>query len=223
MVRPVREQEGRLVRVSAGPVTLEGNLVLPTGTQGVVLFAHGSGSSRFSPRNRYVARELQQGGLGTLLIDLLTEEEERIDLRTREIRFDIPLLADRLVGAVDWLKENAETRDLSIGLFGSSTGAAAALMAAPRRPDAIGAIVSRGGRPDLAGAALKQAQAPTLLIVGGRDMVVITLNEQALEQLSVEKRLEIVPGATHLFEEPGALERVAALARDWFQQHLTVG
>ncbi len=209
--------------MSAGPVTLEGNLVLPTGTQGVVLFAHGSGSSRFSPRNRYVARELQQGGLGTLLIDLLTEEEERIDLRTREIRFDIPLLADRLVGAVDWLKENAETRDLSIGLFGSSTGAAAALMAAPRRPDAIGAIVSRGGRPDLAGAALKQAQAPTLLIVGGRDTVVITLNEQALEQLSVEKRLEIVPGATHLFEEPGALERVAALARDWFQQHLTVG
>ena len=223
MGRPVREQEGRLVRVSAGPVTLEGNLVLPAGAQGVVLFAHGSGSSRFSPRNRYVARELQQGGLGTLLIDLLTEEEERIDLRTREIRFDIPLLADRLVGAVDWLKENAETRDLSIGLFGSSTGAAAALMAAPRRPDAIGAIVSRGGRPDLAGAALKQAQAPTLLIVGGRDTVVITLNEQALEQLSVEKRLEIVPGATHLFEEPGALERVAALARDWFQQHLTVG
>lgn len=222
MDRSVREQEGGLVRVSAGPVTVEGNLVLPEGAQGIVLFAHGSGSSRFSPRNRYVAQVLQEGGLGTLLIDLLTEEEERIDLRTREIRFDIPLLAERLVGAIDWLRENEETRDLRIGLFGSSTGAAAALMAAPRRPDAIGAIVSRGGRPDLAGAALQEVRAPTLLIVGGRDTVVITLNEQALTQLKVEKRLEIVPGATHLFEEPGALEKVAELARDWFRQHLTV-
>ncbi len=223
MDRPVREQEGRLVRVSAGPVTVEGNLVVPEGAQGVVLFAHGSGSSRFSPRNRYVAHTIQEGGLGTLLIDLLTEEEERIDLRTREIRFDIPLLAERLVGAVDWLRANEETHELSIGLFGSSTGAAAALMAAPRRPEAIGAIVSRGGRPDLAGAALRQVQAPTLLIVGGRDTVVITLNEQALAQLQVEKRLEIVPGATHLFEEPGALEKVAELARDWFRQHLAAG
>ena len=220
MDRPVREQEGKLVRVSAGPVTVEGNLVVPEGAQGVVLFAHGSGSSRFSPRNRYVARALQEGGLATLLIDLLTEEEERIDLRTRELRFDIPLLVERLEGAVDWLQENQETHDLPVGLFGSSTGAAAALMAAPRRPDAVAAIVSRGGRPDLAGAALTQVRAPTLLIVGGRDTVVIGLNEQAMEQLSAEKRLEVVPGATHLFEEPGALERVAELARDWFQQHL---
>jgi putative phosphoribosyl transferase len=219
--RRAREEEGKLVQVSAGPVTLEGNLALPPGAQGLVLFAHGSGSSRFSPRNRYVANVLQQGNLGTLLIDLLTEEEERIDLRTREIRFDIPLLADRLVGAVDWLRENQETHDLRIGLFGSSTGAAAALMAAPRRPEAVGAVVSRGGRPDLAGSSLRQVEAPTLLIVGGRDAVVITLNEQAMEQLRVESRLEVVPGAGHLFEEPGALERVAALARDWFQQHLT--
>lgn len=221
MERRAREEEGKLVQVSAGPVTLEGNLALPAGAQGLVLFAHGSGSSRFSPRNRYVANVLQQGNLGTLLIDLLTEEEERIDLRTREIRFDIPLLADRLVGAVDWLRENQETHDLRIGLFGSSTGAAAALMAAPRRPEAVGAVVSRGGRPDLAGSSLRQVEAPTLLIVGGRDAVVITLNEQAMEQLRVESRLEVVPGAGHLFEEPGALERVAALARDWFQQHLT--
>lgn len=209
------------MRVSAGPVTVEGNLALPAAARGIVLFAHGSGSSRFSPRNRYVARMLQEGGLGTLLIDLLTEEEERVDMRTREVRFDIPLLAERLVGAIDWLQEYEATRALRIGLFGSSTGAAAALMAAPRRPDAIGAIVSRGGRPDLAGAALQEVRAPTLLIVGGRDTVVITLNTQALEQLTAEKRLEIVPGATHLFEEPGALEQVAALARDWFQQHLT--
>ncbi|HHX45159.1 MAG TPA: alpha/beta hydrolase [Chloroflexi bacterium] len=221
MDRPVREEEGTPVRVSAGPVTVEGNLALPAAARGIVLFAHGSGSSRFSPRNRYVARMLQEGGLGTLLIDLLTEEEERVDMRTREVRFDIPLLAERLVGAIDWLQEYEATRALRIGLFGSSTGAAAALMAAPRRPDAIGAIVSRGGRPDLAGAALQEVRAPTLLIVGGRDTVVITLNTQALEQLTAEKRLEIVPGATHLFEEPGALEQVAALARDWFQQHLT--
>jgi putative phosphoribosyl transferase len=221
MDRPVREEEGTPVRVSAGPVTVEGNLALPAAARGIVLFAHGSGSSRFSPRNRYVARMLQEGGLGTLLIDLLTEEEERVDMRTREVRFDIPLLAERLVGAIDWLQEYEATRALRIGLFGSSTGAAAALMAAPRRPDAIGAIVSRGGRPDLAGAALQEVRAPTLLIVGGRDTVVITLNTQALEQLTAEKRLEIVPGATHLFEEPGALEPVAALARDWFQQHLT--
>jgi len=167
-----------------------------------------------------VAGVLQQGGLGTLLIDLLTPEEESIDLRTQEIRFNIPLLADRLVGAVDWLRQNEATRDLRIGLFGSSTGAAAALMAAPRRPGAIGAIVSRGGRPDLASASLRQVEAPTLLIVGGRDALVITLNEQAMERLRVESRLEVVPGAGHLFEEPGALERVAELARDWFQKYL---
>jgi len=215
-----RGDEGKLVQVTAGSVTLEGNLAVPVGAQGVVLFAHGSGSSRFSPRNRYVASVLQEGKLGTLLIDLLTEDEERIDLRTREMRFDIPLLADRLVGVVDWLQDSQETRDLRIGLFGSSTGAAAALMAALRRPRAVGAIVSRGGRPDLAGASLLQVEAPTLLIVGGRDSVVITLNEQAMGQLRVESRLEVVPGAGHLFEEPGALERVAALARDWFERHL---
>ena len=215
-----RGDEGKLVQVTAGSVTLEGNLAVPVGAQGVVLFAHGSGSSRFSPRNRYVASVLQEGKLGTLLIDLLTEDEERIDLRTREMRFDIPLLADRLVGVVDWLQDSQETRDLRIGLFGSSTGAAAALMAAPRRPRAVRAIVSRGGRPDLAGASLLQVEAPTLLIVGGRDSVVITLNEQAMGQLRVESRLEVVPGAGHLFEEPGALERVAALARDWFERHL---
>jgi len=215
-----RGDEGKLVQVTAGSVTLEGNLAVPVGAQGVVLFAHGSGSSRFSPRNRYVASVLQEGKLGTLLIDLLTEDEERIDLRTREMRFDIPLLADRLVGVVDWLQDSQETRDLRIGLFGSSTGAAAALMAALRRPRAVGAIVSRGGRPDLAGASLLQVEAPTLLIVGGRDSVVITLNEQAMGQLRVESRLEVVPGAGHLFEEPGALERVAVLARDWFERHL---
>jgi len=204
----VSEREaGQLVRVSAGPVSLEGNLALPERAEGVMPLGDGSGSSRFSPRNRLVAQALQEGGLGTLLIDLLTEEEERIDLRTREKRFDIPLLAERLVGAIDWLRAAPETRDLKIGLFGSSTGAGAALMAAPRRPDAIGAIVSRGGRPDLAGPALREVAAPTLLIVGGRDSVVITLNEQALAQLNVEKRLEIVSGAGHLFEEPGASSR----------------
>ena len=216
----MNQEAEQLVEVPAGRVTLEGSLALPVGAQGVVLFAHGSGSSRFSPRNRYVASVLQQGGLGTLLIDLLTEDEERVDLRTRELRFDIPLLADRLVSAIDWLTQNEATRDLPIGLFGSSTGAAAALMAAAQCPEAVHAIVSRGGRPDLASPSLRQVRAPTLLIVGGRDPMVLALNEQALEQLQVEKRLEIVPGASHLFEEPGALERVAALARDWFQEHL---
>jgi putative phosphoribosyl transferase len=186
-----------------------------------VLFAHGSGSSRFSPRNQFVARVLRKGGLATLLIDLLTSEEEKIDRRTRHLRFDINLLAGRLVGATDWLSQHPDTRDLHIGHFGASTGAAAALIAATERADVVEAIVSRGGRPDLAGPVLSQVEAPTLLIVGGNDIPVIELNQQALAQLRTEKKLEIVPGATHLFEEPGALEQVAQLARQWFQRYLT--
>ncbi len=208
------------VLVHAGPVTLEGNLVVPEGAEGVVLFAHGSGSSRFSPRNRAVARTLNESGIATLLVDLLTAEEEAIDRLTAHLRFDINLLAQRLIGATDWLLGAPETRSLRIGYFGASTGAAAALVAAPERPKAVAAIVSRGGRPDLAGAALPRVQAPTLLIVGGRDIPVIEMNRTALAELGCEKRLEIVPGATHLFEEPGTLEEVARLARDWFKRYL---
>ena len=212
--------EERVVGVSAGPVELEGNLVVPEGVRGIVLFAHGSGSSRHSPRNRYVARVLREAGLATLLIDLLTPDEEEVDLRTAHLRFDIGLLAERLVGATDWLKENPATRDLRIGYFGASTGAGAALVAAAERPRDVGAIVSRGGRPDLAGEALSRVLAPTLLIVGGDDVPVIGMNERAMARMSAEKRLEIVPGATHLFEEPGALEAVARLATRWFVRHL---
>ena len=211
----------QLVQVPAGAVTLEGNLGVPAGAQGVVLFAHGSGSSRHSPRNRYVAGVLREAGLATLLMDLLTADEEAIDLRTQRLRFDISLLADRLVGATDWLAQNPETRDLAIGYFGASTGAAAALVAAAERPDTVGAIVSRGGRPDLAGAALARVRAPTLLIVGGHDIPVIGMNQEAMAQLHAETKLEIVPGATHLFEEPGALEEVARLAREWFERYLS--
>lgn len=211
---------GRLVHVDVGSVTLEGNLGIPDGAEGIVLFAHGSGSSRFSSRNRYVARTLQEGGMATLLIDLLTNEEERVDRVTAEFRFDIGLLAERLTGATEWLLRNPDTRELNIGYFGSSTGAAAALLAAPDHPDAVDAVVSRGGRPDLAAPRLSDVRAPTLLIVGGKDAPVIELNEQAYAQLEVEKQLEIVPGATHLFEEPGALEAVARLARDWFKKQL---
>jgi putative phosphoribosyl transferase len=213
--------EERLVQVSTDSVILEGNLGIPEGAEGIVLFAHGSGSSRFSPRNQFVARVLREGGLATLLIDLLTSEEEKIDRRTRHLRFDIDLLAGRLVGATDWLSQHPDTRDLHIGHFGSSTGAAAALIAATERPDVVEAIVSRGGRPDLADPVLPDVKAPTLLIVGGNDIPVIELNQQALAQLRTEKKLEIVPGATHLFEEPGALEQVAQLARRWFQRYLT--
>jgi putative phosphoribosyl transferase len=213
----------RLVHVMVGPVTLEGNLHLPTSARGVVLFAHGSGSSRFSPRNRFVARVLQEGGLATLLIDLLTADEERIDARTAHLRFDIGLLAERLAGAAKWLKQQPGTRDLPIGCFGASTGGGAALLAAAQHPDLVDAVVSRGGRPDLAGPALPHVKAPTLLIVGGHDVPVIRMNEEALAQLRCEKRLEIVPGATHLFEEPGALEQVARLARDWFSHYLASG
>ena len=216
-----QRSEERLVRVSVSPVELEGNLDVPEGAQGVVLFAHGSGSGRHSPRNRYVARVLREAGLATLLIDLLTLDEEEVDLRTRHLRFDIGLLAERLVGATDWLVENPRTQGMRIGYFGASTGAGAALVAAAKRPDEVGAIVSRGGRPDLAGDALPLVKAPTLLIVGGNDVPVIGMNEEALAQMRVEKRLEIVPGATHLFEEPGTLEEVARLAADWFVRYLS--
>lgn len=213
----------RPVRIPAGPVQLDGDLARPENASGLVLFAHGSGSSRFSPRNRFVARVLQEAGLATLLMDLLTPDEEALDERTAQLRFDIGLLADRLVYAIDWLGEQPETRALAIGLFGASTGAAAALIAAARRPEAVAAVVSRGGRPDLAGDALARVRAPTLLIVGERDAPVLALNHQAMRELRAEARLEIVPNATHLFEEPGALDEVARLARDWFRQYLPAG
>ncbi|MDR5710103.1 MAG: alpha/beta fold hydrolase [Armatimonadota bacterium] len=209
------------VRVPAGDAVLNGDLRIPEGARGVVLFAHGSGSSRLSPRNRFVARELQRHGLGTLLIDLLTPEEEAADLRTARYRFDIPLLGRRLVGLVDWLAENVQTKGLHIGLFGASTGAAGALIAAAERPEHVHAVVSRGGRPDLAAHILPRVRAPTLLIVGGADLPVLALNEEALQHLRCEKRLEVIPGAGHLFEEPGALEAVARLAAEWFGRYLT--
>jgi putative phosphoribosyl transferase len=212
--------EERPTRVPAGPVVLEGNLGVPEGARGIVLFAHGSGSGRHSPRNRYVAGVLRQAGLATLLIDLLTPDEEAVDLRTRHLRFDIGLLAGRLVGVTDWLVRSPETQNLRIGYFGASTGAGAALVAAAERPDAVGAVVSRGGRPDLAGDALPRVRAPILLIVGRDDAPVIGMNREALEQLRAQKRLEILPGATHLFEEPGALEEVARLAAGWFAGYL---
>jgi putative phosphoribosyl transferase len=209
------------VEIPVGPEALQGDLVVPAAAAGVVLFAHGSGSSRQSPRNRYVARALQHAGLATLLIDLLTLEEEAVDLRTAELRFNIDLLAERLQEAAEWLVTTPLTKNLRIGFFGASTGAAAALVAASRRPEVVGAIVSRGGRPDLAGSALPRVEAPTLLIVGGEDTPVIALNRQALASLRGTKRLDIVPGATHLFEEPGALEQVASLASEWFVRYLT--
>ncbi len=212
--------EGRPVRVWAGRVSLEGNLGIPGNARGVVLFAHGSGSSRFSPRNRYVAQVLRAAGLATLLIDLLTAEEEAVDARSGRLRFDIPLLVQRLVGATDWLRQNTDTQNLSVGYFGASTGAGAALAAAVERPEVISAIVSRGGRPDLAGAVLPQVKAPTLLIVGGLDSVVVAINRNALDKIRAEKKLVVVPRATHLFEEPGALEEVARLAANWFLSYL---
>jgi putative phosphoribosyl transferase len=208
------------VTVPTGDITLEGSLAIPDGARGIVLFAHGSGSSRHSPRNRYVAEELRLGGLGTLLIDLLTSAEEAVDERTRALRFDITLLADRLVGAIRWLASEDATRRLPIGLFGASTGAAAALVAAAREPDRVSGVVSRGGRPDLAASELPNVRAPTLLIVGSRDQPVIELNETAMAQMTAPVELVIVRRATHLFEEPGTLEEVARLARDWFVRHL---
>ncbi|HEV3363484.1 MAG TPA: alpha/beta hydrolase, partial [Acidimicrobiia bacterium] len=197
-------------------VSLEHDIVVPEGAHGAVLFVHGSGSSRHSPRNRYVAGELQAAGLAAVLADLLTPEEERIDARTAELRFDIRLLADRVMGLTDWLGDYKATAALDLGYFGASTGAAAALIGAAARPDRVRAVVSRGGRPDLATESLQLVRQPTLLIVGGRDEVVIDLNRKAMQQLAGEARLEIVPGAGHLFEEPGALEQVARLASDWF-------
>ncbi|MEO8285162.1 MAG: dienelactone hydrolase family protein [Chloroflexota bacterium] len=216
----------RAVRVTAGAITLDGNLSVPAGARGIVLFAHGSGSSRHSPRNRAVARTLQQAGLATLLIDLLTPDEEHADMRTGHLRFNIDLLAERLVGATTWLNEQPDTQHLRIGYFGASTGGGAAIVAASIRAEQgadVGAVVSRGGRPDLAGDALGIVNAPTMLIVGGHDTEVIKLNEQAMRLMRPEtvKRLVIVPGATHLFEEPGTLEQVADLARDWFLLYLT--
>ena len=208
------------VQLQAGRAVLSGNLNIPENANALVLFAHGSGSSRHSPRNQFVARTLNDVGLATLLFDLLTQEEEAIDTQTRELRFNIHLLAERLVHATKWAKQQEETRDLRIGYFGSSTGGAAALVAAVDLPQDIGAVVSRGGRPDLAGEALPKVKAPTLLIVGGNDDVVIELNEQARDRMRCEVKLEIVPGATHLFEEAGALEQVAKLASDWFLLHL---
>lgn len=214
------KQERNRVDIQAGPVTLEGNLTIPAGARGIVLFAHGSGSGRFSPRNQQVAREFEKEGLATLLMDLLTEEEEAVDMFTLHYRFDIELLADRLAGTTYWINKNPSTQSLRIGYFGASTGAAAALLASARHPDLVRAVVSRGGRPDMAGPALYKVQAPTLLIVGEKDEPVIKLNRQAYTQLHTEKALEIVPNASHLFEEPGTLDVVAHLASDWFKRYL---
>jgi len=210
-----------VIQIPAGRAVLSGNLTIPENAAALVLFAHGSGSSRHSPRNQFVARTLNRSGLGTLLFDLLTPEEEALDLYTREHRFNIGLLAERLVQATNWATQQEQTRDLRIGYFGSSTGGAAALVAAAQLSQGIGAVVSRGGRPDLAGDALPKVHAPTLLIVGGNDDIVIELNEMARDQMRCEAKLVIIPGATHLFEEQGALEQVAKFASDWFVLHLT--
>jgi putative phosphoribosyl transferase len=209
------------IQVSIDSVKLEGNIFIPKNAHSIVLFAHGSGSSRHSPRNKYVAEVLNQAGLATLLIDLLTQEEEKIDDQTSHLRFDIDFLAQRLVGVTDWLLENNETKSLSIGYFGASTGAAAALVAASGHPSVVKAVVSRGGRPDLAGAVLHKVKSPTLLLVGGNDYPVIDMNQEAFDKLKTEKKMVIVPGATHLFEERGTLEVVAQLAADWFSIYLT--
>jgi len=201
---------------------LEGELIVPVGASGVVLFAHGSGSSRHSRRNQFVARTIRDAGVGTLLFDLLTQAEEAVDITTRHLRFDIGLLAERLIDATNWIKSEPGTRHLRVGYFGSSTGGGAALVAAAELGEEIGAVVSRGGRPDLAEDALPRVKSPTLLIVGGLDYPVIRMNEHAYRQLHGEKELKIVPGATHLFEEPGTLEKVARLAAEWFQRHLAV-
>jgi pimeloyl-ACP methyl ester carboxylesterase len=208
------------LQIPAAGVELDADVVVPQPAHGVVLFAHGSGSSRHSPRNTYVAAELQAAGLATVLVDLLTPAEARTDAVTGELRFDIGLLATRLTALVDWLVDHDITAGLGVGLFGASTGAAAALVTAAARPDSVDAIVSRGGRPDLAGHALRSVRQPTLLIVGELDPVVLDLNRRAVQELAGEARVVIVPGATHLFQEPGTLEQVARLARDWFVQHL---
>ncbi|MPZ87328.1 MAG: hypothetical protein GEU81_04465 [Nitriliruptorales bacterium] len=209
------------IRLPAGDVALDADLSIPEGAGGIVVFAHGSGSGRHSPRNRQVAAVLQGVGLATLLVDLLTAEEERIDERTRHLRFDLDLLARRLVATADWLDAQPHTAHLALGYFGASTGAGAALIAAAQRPERVAAVVSRGGRPDLAERALPLARAPTLLIVGSEDHPVIPLNREAMAQLPGPTRLELIPGATHLFSEQGALDQVAGLAADWFTRHLT--
>ncbi|MEU8651319.1 alpha/beta family hydrolase [Streptomyces sp. NPDC048737] len=209
-----------MVLVPAGEVALSGDLVVSAPARAVVLFAHGSGSSRHSPRNRMVAAELRTAGLGTLLMDLLGEREERHDALTAEHRFDIALLGRRLVSAIDWLGTRPDTHDLPVVLFGASTGAAAALVAAAERPDRVLTVVSRGGRPDLAGDALEQVTVPVLLLVGGRDQQVLALNQEAARRMRCPHALHVVPGATHLFEEPGALEHVAATARRWCDDRL---
>lgn len=218
--RSIRDSDQLEIEISSRGDSIWGNLTIPASPRGIVLFADGSGSSRHSPRNRSVARALNDDGLATLLMDLLTAEEEEYDVVTRRHRFDIGLLTARLLGAVEWVQRQPNTRDLRIGLFGASTGAAAALAAAAKTPKSIGAVVSRGGRPDLAEEALGRVTAPTLLIVGGADQPAIELNEEALARMRSEKRLEVVPGATHLFSEPGALNRVEELAGDWFQRYL---
>lgn len=208
------------VEIPINEISLEGNLVIPENVKGIVVFVHGSGSSRFSPRNRFVAEKLQANGLATLLMDLLTREEEKIDIRTREFRFDIKLLSERLIEATRWLRKNESTKELNIGYFGSSTGAAASLIAAAKHPENVEAIVSRGGRTDLAEDYLSRVEAPTLLIVGGNDDYVIDINRETMKQLNTEKKLEIVFGASHLFEETGTLEAVAELTAEWFKEHL---
>ena len=208
------------VAIATGGVTLEADVVVPEPALGVVLFAHGSGSGRHSPRNRYVAGELQKAGLATVLADLLTPQEEQVDARTGALRFDISLLGERVVALTDWLVTQERTADLGVGLFGASTGAAAALVAVAKRPASVEAVVSRGGRPDLAGGLLRLVRQPVLLIVGERDPTVLDLNRRAMQELGGEATLAIVPDASHLFEEPGALEQVARLAREWFLDHL---
>ncbi len=215
-----RAEVARDVLIPVGSVRLGGELIIPADANKVILFAHGSGSSRHSPRNQFVARVIREAGVSTLLFDLLTPQEESVDAYTAHLRFDIGLLAHRLVSATSWLAADKQTKQLAVGYFGASTGGAAALVAAAELGGHVGAVVSRGGRPDLAGEALPFVTAPTLLIVGGRDYPVIEMNREALGQLRCEKRLEIVPGATHLFEEPGTLEEVACLAADWFVRHL---
>src|SRR6266480_8040169 len=219
-MRHTATAQSRTDQIPSGKILLEGEVLVPVGATGVVLFAHGSGSSRHSPRNQFVARTIRETGVGTLLFDLLTQEEESVDIRTRHLRFDIGLLAERLVDATNWIKRGRDTSHLRVGYFGSSTGGGAALVAAAAVGEEIGAVVSRGGRPDLAGDALPKVNSPTLLIVGGLDDPVIRMNEDAYRQLHCEKELKIVSGATHLFEEPGTLEQVAHLAADWFQRKL---
>jgi putative phosphoribosyl transferase len=220
MMTQRNEQRERPVRVRSTGALLDGNLTVPLGANGIVLFAHGSGSSRHSPRNRKVADALSRAGLATLLFDLLTSEEEAEDAVTRRLRFDIDLLATRLVGGIEWVLSQPETGSMRVGLFGASTGAAAALIAAAEMPQTVSAVVSRGGRPDLAGDYLKRVRAPTLLIVGGEDDIVLRLNEQARQKMWGVDELAVVPGATHLFEEPGTMDEVISLAAGWFVRYL---